>query len=309
MSSNQGRTRVLNIEKELLGLVNVGETFRIGVYFDQSLIDRVDLAKYGISKTFTEGMSKVPNPIKTNTKANINGKFVRKQPEEKEEIEKHISYTRRKDGVHVEFDRIYYIYKKILLHKLNTTITFEKDENGNELLLSPPIIFDRTPSGNEICKHTINIFLEIFQDYDLFREDLNPFFKIEKNFDEEILPSGTLSEVRTYRELVELVERHAGNEEARFFSERLEVFKEFDATVRAGSKGINGYLAIEFEGKDIVAAESIRKNNANYIFSKENYKNGIMLGKQDVRTNSKSVKILNHNDNWEQNIRRFLNEH
>ena len=205
MSTNQGRTRVLNIEKELLGLVQVGETFRVGVYFDQALIDRVDLVGYGISRTFTEGISKVPNPLRSNTKVNTKGKYVRKQPEEKIEIDKHISYTRRKDGVHVEYDRTYNIYKKVLLHLLNISVTFKKDENGVELLLSPPVTFDRTQLGNETCKHVINVFLEIFQDYDLFRENLNPFFKFEKSFDSEILPSGTLSEARTFNDLVAVV--------------------------------------------------------------------------------------------------------
>lgn len=309
MSSNKGRTRVLNIEKELLELVNVGETFRIGVYFDQNLVDRVDLAKYGIDTTFTEGLSQVPKPLKATTKANVKGKYVRKQPEEKTEIEKHIAYTRRKDGVKVEYNRVYNIYKKVLLHQFNAPITFEKDEDGTELLLSPLLLFNRTVEENEKCKHVINVFLEVFQDYDLFREDLNPFFKFEKDFDKEILPSGTLSEARTVNDLVSLVERHAGTEEAQFFSGRLDVFKEFNAIVKAGSKGINGYLTFEFEGKNIIVAESIRKNNATYVFNKLGYKEEVMYDKQDVRKNKRSIKILNHLDNWEQNIRRFLNEH
>lgn len=309
MKNNQGRTRVLNIEKELLGLVNISEIFRVGVYFDQNLIDRVDLAKYGINNTFTEGLSQVPKPVKATTKANIKGKYVRKQPEEKTEIERHISYTRRKDGARVEYDRVYNIYTKVLLHQFNAPISFERDDNGNELLLSPHMTFDRTQQGNEKCKHIINVFLEVFQDYDLFREDLNPFFKFEKNFDEEILPSGTLSEARTASDLIGLVERHAGPEEAQFFADRLDVFKEFQAIVKAGSKGINGYMTFEFDGKDIIVAESIRRNNATYVFNKQGYQEEIMRDKQDVRKNGLAIKIFNHLDNWERNIRAFLNQH
>ena len=63
-------------------------------YLKSELLD-----KYNLPKQFPTKSEFIPLPKGSVTKVNIKGKYVRKQPEEKEEIIKQIRYIRKKDKV------------------------------------------------------------------------------------------------------------------------------------------------------------------------------------------------------------------
>lgn len=306
MAQNNKKTRIYKSENVLSGLVKVGETFHVAVPFTPELIAQTDFKKFGLSESFTENATTTPKAAGPNTRVNVKGKFVRSQPEQKHEVEKHIAYT-RKDGVRVEYDRIFNIYKKELKHQYNIELTYSKDDEGNELITSPPLVYDGSPDTNEKNTHVINIFLEIFKEYEILRENLEPFIRFERGFDNEMLPAGTLANTTNFDDLVSIASRHITEADKEPLLHRLEVFKEFDPIIRKGPSGYSGYVAFVFEEKGIVAAESIRKGNATYFFKLEDYENNIIKDKQEVLKNKLMLARFSHYDQWEQNVRKFLN--
>lgn len=308
MKTNQGKTRIIKPENVLSQLVTYGETFRVGLLFDANLLARVDLKRFGLINSYTEGQAQMPQAAGVRTKTNLKGMYVRKQPEEKEEIKRRIEYTRKKDRTKIRYDRVFLIFKKVLLDNLRIELTFKTSEDGTPFITSPPLIFDDDYANGKKIAHVINLFLEIFGDYEILRENLEYYVKAEIAFENEILPSGILSDPRTFSELVEKIEQFVNEVDRKPLVERLSVFKEFGPIIRR-SRGGSGYIALIFEEKGIVAAESIKRNNATYFFRIQDYEDTILKDKQEVIKNKLMIKRLFHSDEWEKHVRRFLNLH
>jgi len=301
------RIRIIRSESILSELVTLGETFRIGLPFEDAAKNN-DLNKFGISGVFKESEMQTPIPAGPRTKANLKGMYVRQQPEVKEETLRHIKY-KKKNGTKVEFDRIYNMYKKILLDRLNVSFHFMKDEDGTEFIVSDVLVFDDDFANSKKNTHIINLFLEVFGNYEVIRENLSYFIKTDAPFDTEVLPSGERLEERNFNEFIEFAERNIKERHRGPLIERVNVMKEFAPTVRK-TLGRNGYLVFIFEDKNIVAAESTKENNATYFFSIQDYEDNILKDKQEVINNKLMVKRFYHSsdDRWAKRIRRFLNQ-
>lgn len=305
--SNKGRTRVVNAQNVLFDLVPYGESFRVGLAFNDELINNTDLNKFGLSKDFKADEPQLPKPAGARSRVNRRGLWVRQQPEEKEEIKRHIKY-KTKDGTTVEYDRIFNIYKKVLLDKLGIELTFVQHEEVGPLIVSPVLVNDEEEKNHRLNAHVINLFLEIFKDFEILRENYEYYFKAEEEFPHVILPEGSLSDPRIFNEFVDVVTEHNKASERDPFIRRLDVFKEFKATLKS-SKGLNGYAVIEFEGKNIVAVESLKQGHATYLFNKKDYEETIVNDKQQVIRNELMLKRFYHTSGWERNVRRFINRH
>ncbi len=66
-------------------------------------------------------------------------------------------------------------------------------------------------SQNDSLKgtHIANIFNEIFNDFEVFDEDLNPAIHFNTRFEEIILPSGSLENDNNFKDLIEIGGRFA----------------------------------------------------------------------------------------------------
>ncbi|MCF2491694.1 hypothetical protein [Dyadobacter sp. CY347] len=302
------KIRIIRSENILSELVTFGETFRIGLPYED-VVKNADLKKFGISDVFKENEAQTPIPAGPRTKANLKGMYVRQQPEVKEETLRHIKY-KKKNGTKVEFDRIYNMYKKILLDRLNVSFKFMKDEDGIEFIVSDVLVFNDEFANSKKNTHIINLFLEVFGNYEVIRENLSYFIKTDAPFEREVLPSGERLDDRNFHEFIEFAERSIKERDRKPLIERANVMKEFAPIVRK-APGLNGYLAFIFEEKGIVAAESIRENNATYFFKLQDYEDNLMKDKQEVLNNKLMLKRFYHSqdDRWEKKIRKFLNQH
>lgn len=302
------KIRIIRSESILSELVTLGETFRIGLPYED-VIKNADFRKFGISGVFKENEVQTPIPAGPRTRANLKGLYVRQQPEIKEETLRHIKY-KKKNGTKVEFDRIYNMYKKILLDRLNVSFKFMKDEDGTEFIVSDVLVFDDEFANSKKNTHIINLFLEVFGNYEVIRENLSYFIKTDAPFEREVLPSGERLDDRNFHEFIEFAERSIKERDRRPLIERANVMKEFAPIVRK-APGLNGYLAFIFEDKGIVAAESIKENNATYFFKLQDYEDNLMKDKQEVLNNKLMLKRFYHSqdDRWEKKIRKFLNQH
>lgn len=303
------RRRIRNINKELQFYVKLESKFRIGIPYE--LYTQSNLIKlYGLPKDFISGQKSTPLAKGSVSKANLNGKFKRKQPPEKTVITRHISYIRKRDGHQIEFDRDYNVFVKELVHKFQVGFNFVINHNDEKIVVSDELTYNENVNSIVKNTHIANLFNEIFGEFEIYTEQLMPAIHFNKRFDKVILPSGELSNEYNFESLVEIGNNLINNEEhKRKFKDRLKIINQFTPKIIGkGPNGFNGYIAFEFPDLGIVILECILFGNATYIFKIENFEAEIFLDKQTVRKNKNYLKILNHNDNWRREIINFLNQ-
>jgi len=280
------------------------EKFYLGIPFEQ-YINSPLLSKYNLPSTFQSKQLVEPSPRGSVTKANSNGKYGRKQPEEFEEIIRRIDYVRKKDKVRIKYDRTYKIYKKVLIHQFKSKLYFVINKHGEQLVVSKRLKFDELDSVEST--HIANMFYEIFNEFEVYDKDLNPAIHFNTKFDNLILPSGTLDE-NSFEELVEINKRFTKDEEKqKAFQKRLQILKSYNPDIRGkGPAGFLGYLVFGFSDVDIVILENMYSGNATYVFTTKNFENNIISDKQTVLNQKLNEKRFFHDNNWEKKISIYM---
>ena len=293
-SVKRKHVRILNSSKYLSAFLDEGEAFYVGILYED-YINSPYLDKYGLPKDFVDDATFIPKARKSASKNNVNGKFVRKQPEEKVTNTKHIEYT-TKDGTHVSYYRDFHIYAKVLLHKYNMQFTFKTNIHGQKIVVSStPLVY---------------INCEIFNDFEIFTSKLEPAIHFNKRFDMELLPKGTLNEAENFDEVVRISSHYVkDNQEQKAFQKRLHILKEYEPDIRGkGPNNFFGYIVFGFSNLDIILLETMYSENATYVFKLSDYETNIIRDKQSVQREKLMIERFYHDANWETRIRRFLNK-
>lgn len=304
----QKRMKIQNANKYLPFFLHENESFHVGLLFED-FIKSPDLKKYNITDSFVSNTNIIPTANGPATRNNINGKYVRKYPEEKTTKRVHIKY-KRKDGTPVEFNRYYCVYVKILQHKYNTPLCYKKNKHGQQVVVSEKLVYNDSPENIQKNTHIINIFCEISNDFEIFNLELEPALHFNKKFEEDILPQGTLNDDDTFKELTEFAGRYTkNNDEKKAFQKRLHVLKEYEPDIRGkGPNNFFGYIVFGFTELDIVVLETMYSDNATYIFKARDYEKNAIKDKQTVLSNKTMLKRLYHHDNWEHQMRTYLDK-
>lgn len=304
----QKKVRIQNANKYLPFFLHENESFHVGLLFED-FIKSPDLKKYSLADRFVPNTNIIPTANGATTRNNINGKYVRKYPEEKTTKRVHIKY-KRKDGTPVEFNRDYNVYVKILHHKYNTPLYYKTNKHGQQVIVSEKLVYDDSPENIQKNTHIINIFCEISNDFEIFNSELEPAIHFNKKFEEDILPQGTLSNDDTFKELTEFAGRYTkNNDEKKAFQKRLHILKEYEPDIRGkGPSNFFGYIVFGFTDLDIVVLETMYSDNATYIFKASDYEQNAIKDKQTVLTNKIMLRRFYHYDNWEQQIRTYMEE-
>ena len=300
------KRRIRKIDKYLEFFLNENENFHLGIPF-QEYLESPLLDKYKLPKIFPSRLTQIePIPKGSVTKVNSKGKFVRKQPVEFEVVIKRIDYVRKKDRKRIIYDRRYNIFKKNLLHKFNSKLSFVINPHNEKLVVSEKLKFNKA----ELIKatHIANIFNEIFNSFEVYDENLNPAINFNTKFDQLILPSGKLDDQNNFDELIEIGKRFIKDEsQQKAYQKRLQFLMLFNPDIRGKSKiGFKGYIVFGFSDMDIVILETMYSGNATYIFTKDNFENNIINDKQTVLKDKLFLKKFNHVDNWKASVSKFL---
>jgi len=301
-------TRIINIER-YLGCLKPNEKFHFGLFYDEYIkSDKLDI--YGLPKTFDSDLSIVPLPEGSTTKKNKNGILIRQQPEEKITIKKHIHYIRQRDRKSVEYDREYTVFKKVLAYNYNSPFYFCTNLHNQEVVISELLIFDKTPESNEKIKHIINMFIEIFNTFEILTEKLEYAVAWTENYNDELLRKGTIANIKDYDELIEYVRTETKSEkETQAFHERIQVLKNYNPDILGrGAKGFSGYIVFGFSKRNYIILESMYYSNATYIFDIKDYATHIIKDKQTILSEKLAIKKINHTSKWETEIAQFLTD-
>lgn len=302
----QKRTRIQNANKYLPFFLKENERFYVGLLFED-FINSSNLNKYNISDKFSNDLSIIPAPKGPITKNNVNGKYIRKQPEEKIIKKVHINYN-RKDGTHIEFDRDYNVFAKVLQHNYNTSLTYKTNKHGQRVIVSEELVYNEKVENVQKNTHIINLFCELSNDFEIFDSELEPAIHFNKKFEDDILPHGSLNDETTFQDLSEFAERYTrNNNDNKAFQKRLHILKEFGPDIRGkGPSNFFGYIVFGFTDLGVVILETMYADNATYIFKTKDYEEKAIKDKQTVLKEKMMLKRFYHYDDWENKIRNYL---
>ncbi|WP_297829767.1 hypothetical protein [uncultured Rikenella sp.] len=302
----QKKARILNANKYLPFYLQEGERFYVGLLYED-FVKSTNLRRYNIPANFQENLIVTPAPKGSVTRANVYGKYVRKYPEEKTIKTVHISYNRR-DGAYIEYDRDFNVYVKELAHKFQVCIHFKTNKHGQKVVVAGPLIYNDDVQNVVKNTHVINLFCEIFNDFEVFTADLEPAIHFNKRFAEDLLPQGTLSEEKTMNELLEFAGRYTKNEDVKkAFQKRLHILERYAPDIRGkGPSNFFGYIVFGFSDLKIVVLETMYAGNATYVFRLEDYEKNVIKDKQTVIKNKIVLRRFYHYDDWENQLTTYL---
>ncbi|MBD8488090.1 hypothetical protein IFO69_04960 [Echinicola sp. CAU 1574] len=305
------KNRVKSSIKYLDYLIDEGDHFYVCVEFAEYNASPL-LNRFGLPKDFKNGEKFIAKPVSGKARENIQGKWIRKVPEAKTTITRHIKYI-RKDGVRVEFDRDFHVWEKVLQLQPKFEFEFFEREDGVKFVISPKLTFLKTDKEDLKNTFVINLFTQIFKIFEILDKDYKYPIPPEKRFDFNILPPGTVTDDLKIKIEASTHKFLDGNEtEVKDFKERLDYIDEFEPEfLGAGNDGFAGYLVFGFNGHNKVLVESIRRGNATYFFPRDNYINLIKLDKQAIINGKLYVDRVvhdpeNEHSSWKKAISKII---
>jgi len=183
-------------------------------------------------------------------------------------------------------------------------ITVSTTKSGQKLLVSPEILLRQ---NEEKIKHSINLFLELFGHCNILKPDLSNISipKIVRlNWD--VLPPGEYPWDVRFNQVKPFINKaKRGNQS--IISKRLEIINDYKPDFAAiGKNGFNGYIVFGFKQKSLYVFESVRTNNATYIFD-SNWKSITQLTKKEILTQSlQKYRLIHRLKTWGNEISNVL---
>jgi hypothetical protein len=179
-------------------------------------------------------------------------------------------------------------------------------DNYNEakIIVSRQLI--KTPENFTDIKHVINVFLELFGECDLIRENYQPFiFENITRLNWRILPPGQYPWEKVREQVKDRIQQlPRGNRP--IVENQLEIISNHTPNfVAVGQGGFSDYMVFGFPAKNIYVLESIRTGNATYVFN-EDWEVLSQMNKAEILNNNLQQERILHTPNWEAKINQLL---
>ncbi|HLL71293.1 MAG TPA: hypothetical protein VK363_07670 [Pyrinomonadaceae bacterium] len=296
--------RIRNIERHL-------HDFKIN---DEVYIGLVNLAAHkarlgevGFTGSLTIGETVLPTIFGPITRFNAEGK-----DKVRRDLPKETTYRQQEwhwtewDGT--ENSRIvdvpYQRYPRERIPPPSKQLQVVNNAKGNKVVASD--LFKYSPSRADEITHTINLFLEIFGECDVLREDLVPVVPIAiKRLNWKILPQGKYPWEKLYKHVQPILDR-AKKGKVPIIQARLSaIAKENPEFVAIGESGFNGYMVFGFPNKKLYVLESAYYGNATYVFDK-NWEQLSKMTKAEILDGGLQKDRIIHREGWTEAIDKLL---
>lgn len=266
--------------------------------------------KIGFTKNLEIGETVLPRVIGPVTRRNAEGEYIIHRDKEKEIHSRMIEWTynqwagRGKTKEVTEYTSFQYRrYPRTFIPPQSIELMIT-EKNGSRVIISPNFVFSR--ENEDIIVHTINLFLEIFNECEIMDSNIEPIIGrkvIRLNW--EVLPKGEYPwEIQKKR--IEPFLRRAKGKNRAVVEKRLEEINKYNPDFTAvGTAGFSGYLVHGFVSKNIYILESIYVNNATYILEND-WETLSKLSKSEILNNDLHKARIIHNKNWYKNLAALL---
>lgn len=297
------KKRVNNVEN-YIATVRSGEEFHIAFLGFNNQITKI--RQIGFSENLQVGEQILPSITGPVTRFNSNGRFLirRDQPKEEFFIER---FWVRRDWQGNETEEIIFIrrerYPRELVPPPSEELLIDS-YNQENIIVSRA--FTKSPENFESIKHTINMFLELFGECDLIREDYAPFlYENVTRLNWKIFPQGEYPWEAVRDIATERIHRQPrGNQPV--IAQRLEKITSHTPNfVAVGQGGFYDYIVFGFPNKNLYILESIKNGNATYIFD-NNWEALSQMTKAEILNNNLQRERIFHRPGWENRINELL---
>jgi hypothetical protein len=292
------------------GFIQEGRTVVFGCrvsHISDSIVRRI-----GFPQTLSIGQKVLPAPVfGPISRYNAEGKYKihKDRPMETayRQVEWHWQEWRgrydREDQYKI-VDVPYKRYPRTFIPPPSIELTMGQVADGESALVSPAIKL--IPQNEELALHTINLFLEITGECEVFSENLEGIFKAPvQRLNWEILPPGRHPWAQLKPKVDELLHGvPKGNQTV--IQYRLEKINNYDPEFLAiGRAGFRGYVIFGFPAKNLYILESIYFGNATYVFAEE-WEELSKKTKAEILEASLQEDRIIHREGWDNKVHMLL---
>lgn len=296
-----------------LGLVEDGAAFRVVVQLKEKERDKV-LQRVGFPLPVSSGDAILPSPIGPVSRFNAEGRWYPLKDEPKESRYVRTVRWRWKqwrgrdeyDEMEDERDIHRDCYVRDFIPPPAVEITYVVHE-GKHFVISPILIKEARYYEN--IRHVINLFLELFGECELMHENLAPFIAIQTHrVNWKMLPEGEYPWTKVETHLRGMIRRNSQDVQDMILDRQKTICEYGAKKCYVGLGGFSDYIAYLFEDRNLVVLESIRKDNAIYVFGK-NWRDFSKLSKAEVLSNNFHQQRIIHTKEWKEKLKALLDEH
>lgn len=257
------RSRIRNLEN-YIGHIPNGTRLRVVVHVtDDKMAERI-----GLGSDPGTGETILPAIVGPVTRFNSEGRWIVRK-----DLPKEIRYVRTvswswtewNGDEHEDFRDIYReCYQRDLVPPPSVELTYVETEAGS-FIVSPSI--ERAADNADLALHTINVFLELFRSCDIASDDLSALeAPVVKHANWKLLPTGQYP--------WDKVDEHVGHALKRVGEGVRDVILDRQQMLKSlkpdecwvGEGGFDDYMAYVFHSNGLIVLESLRRDNAIYLF-------------------------------------------
>lgn len=272
----------------------------------------IELAKAGFSQNLDVGETVLPTALGPISSFNAEGKYEvhKDQPKETayrlsewrwQEFRGRYDTVEKSKIVEIPYER----FPRTFIDPPSVQLTIAQDDEGNRVLRSNTHNF--IDLNDDCLIHIVNLFLEVFGECELLREDLTPLIParlIHLNW--KVLPEGRMPWEKLQLQLRPIIERQSpGNRPV--INKRHEAISAYAPEfVAVGRGGFDGYVIFGFPSKRLYILESTQVNNATYVLDKD-WEDLSSMTKAELLNNDLHKERIIHRENWFSEMNRVLN--
>lgn len=300
------KKRIINLDSYLTYLKQ-DAIFRIAVPMSEISLER--LQNFGLTN-LVAGDSILPAPYGPVSRFNANGRWIifknlPKEPRYLRTVMWHWKEWHGRDATreHSETRDIYKdCYVRDLL--LPPAAEFTVVEYGGTTYLSSEVL-QKSEDNRTRNKHIINVFLEIFGFCHIVHEDFAPVTTKTRRVNWKILPTGEHPWQGIAEYIREATKNMTDENRGIILDRQQEIMRYRPKECAIGQGGFHDYCAYIFENRKLVLLESIRKDNAIYVFS-ENWEEFSQMSKATILDEQFHLARIVHSQGWKQKVENLL---
>lgn len=259
------------------------------------------LAKAGFSEDGKIGQTVLPAIVGPMTRFNAEGRWIvhRDQPKETRYVGTRVwrwtQWGGEEQERYTDIERECYPRTRVPPPSIELSI---QERNGRLLIVSPQV----KKSDGEKAKHIINIFLELFRTCDVSSTDLESYSPPTiHRVNWRLLPPGEYPWDKMAVHIATALKR-ASKDVSEIIQDRQDTIRSYGPSrVFVGQAGFSDYLAYEFSDRNQVVLESIRRDNAIYIFGHD-WQSVSQLSKADIIKEDLHKHRIVHSRGWKDRL-------
>lgn len=289
------RTRVRNIDRYIHPSLN-SQFVRVICPFDE--ISTAKLKRAGLEEPLVEGESYLPPIVGSTTRFNADGRWNihRDQPKENRYIR--TIYWRWEQYGGEEREDARDIFRNCFPRSLvppPAEELFGFPINGVVVAATEAVLL---PSAKDQLKHQVNLMLELFGSCEIVRADGTSALPARTNRRWTFLPEGPFKKGDVVRALHAVFSRLSDGDRT-ILTERQDFLTALEPQeIAQGEGGFNDYLAYVLPQYERVVLESLRRDNAIYVF-KGAWEQFSKLTKREILDRNLTDKRIIHTQGWQ----------